>query len=471
MIQYFPKYFTQSAISVYIVALVMVTMLFFHHSMSWMWMAFGLIEVMGFFYFSNKLSKEWQRYSERTFEKKIFRTSLIIRIIYVLFSYLFYYLMTGEPFEFASADAKAYHITADWYKSWFILQGRFTELFEYINGQYSDLGYPFYLSFLYIPTLSNILIPRLIKAVLSAYMSVLIYRLASRNFGENVGRIAAVFAMLMPHFIYYCGLHLKETEMIFLSVWFLERVDFLLRTKRFSFKNIILPLLLVGSLFFFRTVLGVAALFAVVTAVLFSDSRIIHKQKRLFMMLWTILAIGAFLGGTIAQEVEAVWQKSGTEAQAANMEWRTKRDGGNEFAKYAGATVFAPLIFTIPFPTLIHIDTQENQMMVNGNNYVKNILSFFIIYAFYRIIKEKRLRQNPLLSSFLVTYLAILALSHFAHSERFHLPTLPISIIFAAYGISIFVNKHKKYYSVWLAFIFLAIMGWSWFKLAGRGLV
>ena len=94
-------------------------------------------------------------------------------------------------------------------------------------------------------------------------------------------------------------------------------------------------------------------------------------------------------------------------------------------------------------------------MMVNGNNYVKNILSFFVIYAFYRIIKEKRLRQNPLLSSFLITYLGILALSHFAHSERFHLPSLPISIIFAAYGISIFVNKHKKYYSVWLAFIFL----------------
>ena len=149
--------------------------------------------------------------------------------------------------------------------------------------------------------------------------------------------------------------------MIFLSVWFLERVDFLLRSKNYSFKNIILPLLLVGSLFFFRTVLGVAALFAVVTAVLFSDSRIIHKQKRFFMMLWTILAIGAFLGGTIAQELEAVWQKSGTDAQAANMEWRTKRDGGNEFAKYRGLLflprLFLPYLFQ-PLYTLIHKKTK-----------------------------------------------------------------------------------------------------------------
>lgn len=470
MIQYFPKYFTQSAIKVYIAVLVFVTMAFFRHSMSFFWIGFGLIEVMGFFYFSNKLSKEWQRYSERTFEKKIFRISLIIRIIYVLFSYLFYYLMTDKPFEFGTADALGYHQEALWVRD-LLLSGEIQTYFSYIGGGYSDMGYPFSLGVQYVLTFGSILVARLVKAALSAYMCLLIYRLAKRNFGENVGRIAAVFAMLMPHFIYYCGLHLKETEMIFLSVWFLERVDLLLRTKNYSFKNIILPLLLVGSLFFFRTVLGVAALFAVATAVVFSDSRIMHKQKRFFMILWTVLAIGAFLGGTIAQEVEAVWQKSGTDAQAANMEWRTKRDGGNEFAKYAGAAVFAPLIFTIPFPTLIHIDTQENQMMVNGNNYVKNILSFFVIYAFYRIIKEKRLRQNPLLSSFLITYLGILALSHFAQSERFHLPALPISIIFAAYGISIFVNKHKKYYNLWLFFIFIAIIGWSWFKLAGRGLV
>jgi hypothetical protein len=33
------------------------------------------------------------------------------------------------------------------------------------------------------------------------------------------------------------------------------------------------------------------------------------------------------------------------------MEWRSTRVGGNSFAKYATAGVFAPLIFTIPFPT------------------------------------------------------------------------------------------------------------------------
>lgn len=470
MLNYFPTYFTKPAITTYLLVMALVTVVFLRNAMSVMWMVFGILEVVCFFHFSNVLTKKWATISTKLFEKKIFRTALIIRVIYVVFSYVFYNIVTGQPFEYGTADAMGYHQSALWVKD-LLEAGTIKVYFDYIGGGFSDLGYPFSLGVQYVITGGSIIIARLLKALLSAYMCLLVYRLAQRNFGEQVGRMAAIFALLLPHFIYYCGLHLKETEMIFLSVWFLERVDFLLRTKNYSFKHILLPLVLVGSLFFFRTVLGVAALFSVATAVLFSDSRIIHKQKRFFMMLWTILAIGAFLGGTIAQEVEAVWQKSGTDAQAANMEWRTKRDGGNEFAKYAGAAVFAPLIFTIPFPTLIHIDTQENQMMVNGNNYVKNILSFFVIYAFYRIIKEKRLRQNPLLSSFLITYLGILALSHFAQSERFHLPALPISIIFASYGISIFVNKHKKYYSVWLVFIFLAIMGWSWFKLAGRGLV
>jgi len=153
------------------------------------------------------------------------------------------------------------------------------------------------------------------------------------------------------------------------------------------------------------------------------------------------------------------------------MEWRSQREGGNQFAKYAGAAVFAPLIFTIPFPTMVHISYQENQMMVNGNNYVKNILSFFVILAFYLIIKRKLWRKHTLLIAYILTYLGILALSNFAQSERFHLPALPISIIFAAYGISEMTNQHKKLFDYWTVFILVVIIGWCWFKLAGRGLV
>ena len=75
-----------------------------------------------------------------------------------------------------------------------------------------------------------------------------------------------------------------------------------------------------------------------------------------------------------------------------------------------------------------------------------------------------------LLGSFTIGYLIIIALSAFAQSERFHQPVVPFELLFAAFGISIMTNKDKKYFRWWMIFIFIAIVGWSWVKLAGRDL-
>lgn len=154
------------------------------------------------------------------------------------------------------------------------------------------------------------------------------------------------------------------------------------------------------------------------------------------------------------------------------MEWRSEREGGNKFAKYAGAAVFAPLIFTIPFPTMIDPGgIQQDQQMVNGNNFIKNITSFFTILGIFLLVFRKQWREHILLLSFVVGYIGILVFSEFAQSERFHLPTIPFVLIFAAYGMSQMTNKYKRYYTYWLIFIFVAVVGWNWFKLAGRGII
>ena len=319
MLNYFPKYIANKAVTFYLVALILVSVLFFNNAMSLLWMVFGLVEVLAFFYVSNRLTRNWINYSPRLFEKKVFFTALIIRVVYVLFSYLFYNLMTGQPFEFGTADAMGYHQSALWVRE-LLLSGKIQTYFSYIGSGYSDMGYPFSLGIQYIITFGSILVARLVKAALSAYMCLLIYRLAKRNFGEYVGRMAAVFTLVMPHFIYYCGLHLKETEMVFLSVWFLERIDFVIRTKHLSFKLLLLPVFLLVSLFFFRTVLGVTAIFAVGTAILFSEARVLNKHKRMVLLLWGASAVLVFLGGSISTEIEEVWQKSGSAEQSKNME-------------------------------------------------------------------------------------------------------------------------------------------------------
>ena len=102
-------------------------------------------------------------------------------------------------------------------------------MLDYYFGSFgvSDVGYPLYLTALYKIVGSNVIIPRIIKALLSAYTCVLLYRLSQRTFGEDTARMVGIMSALMLNLIIYCGYHLKETEMLFLEVAFLERTDFL----------------------------------------------------------------------------------------------------------------------------------------------------------------------------------------------------------------------------------------------------
>ena len=64
------------------------------------------------------------------------------------------------------------------------------------------------------------------------------------------------------------------------------------------------------------------------------------------------------------------------EQQQRNMQWRStrgeKEGTNNRFIKYAGASVFAPMIFTLPFSSMVDIPNQEGQQMLNGGNFCKN---------------------------------------------------------------------------------------------------
>ncbi len=453
----------------YVISLAAVTVVFFPHAMSLIWIFFGLAGAIVFFYFSNELTRQWGKTSPKIFTKRLFTNALIIRIVWVIFSYFFYKSMTGQPFEFATADAVTYHSEASWLAD-MIHQGNLKPYFEYINERFSDMGYPFYLGFLYAVTGKSILFARLLKALYGAITCVLIYKLTTRNFEESTGRIAGIFAMLMPNLIYYSGVHLKEAELVFLSVAFIERADTLLRNRNFNFINIFVSILLGASLFFFRTALGITALFAVLITLVFAPNKMVRNWKRFIYGLWIGITIIYFAGTSISSEVESLWQNR-KENQSTSLQWRAEREGGNRFATYASEAVFAPLILIIPFPTMVDIPEQENQQIINGGNYVKNILAFFVIFALIWVIKNKVWRNYLLIGSFTIGYLLVVAFSAFAQSERFHQPVLPFILILAAVGVSKSTNKTKKYFLWWLGFIFVAVVGWNWFKLAGRGLV
>lgn len=469
MLNYFPKYFTSKAIYLYLGVLTVVSFAFFSRALPFVWIAFGFVEVLTFFYFSNKLTLSWAKFTEKKFVVKLFWLAFIIRVVYVLFSYYFYESRNGIPFELGAADSLMYDDVSQSGASW-IRNGNYDVFNGFTDLDMSDRGYPTYLSYIYSISDNSVLLARIFKAFWSSFMCVLVYKLASRTFNESTGRIAALLTTFMPNLIYYTGIHLKETEMTFLVIAFLERADYVIRNKNYNFINIALPVILAGFLFLFRTVVGVTALFSFFTVLIFSTNKVMGMGKRTLLIIWGIVALSYFVGGKISAEIEQVWENR-NDNQKSSMEYRSGIEGGNKFAKYASSTVFAPMIFVIPFPTIVHVPIQENQMMIHGGNFVKNIMAFFVIFALILIIKSGKWRDYTLIGSFMMGYLIVIALSKFAASERFHVPAIPLLMIFAAYGISQVTNKTKKYFSWWMIFIFVAIVGWSWFKLAGRGAV
>lgn len=467
MVSYFPQKIANKGIVLYLISLVLVSSFFAQYIIPWYFMVMGLAEVSVFFLLTNKLSKEWQTIPRtKVFEKKLFLGALLIRLLWVVFSYYFYTQQTGQPFEYSTADALGYHNEAKWLAGmdW---NSVFNYLF-YSRTGYSDSGYPLYLTLLYKVLGPNIFLTRVIKAFLSAFMCVLIYRLAARNVGEQTGRMAAVFCAFMPNLYVYCGLHLKETEMLFLTVAFLERADNVLRAERVRFGNVAVPILLCISLFFFRTALGAVAALAFLTALMFSSSKVTTKARRWRVALWTIVAVAVLGGSAIVNEVETLIQNRESNQQMRRYE-QTSR--GNLWAKYATGSVMAPMVFVLPFTTMV--DTgQHSQLVVHGGNFVRNFMGVFVLIGvFSAIFTKKNWRDLSLVGSFTIGYLLVVSLSGFANSERFLLLGLPGLLIMAAYGISELTRKSYKWVKIWYVVVVLMQLGWAYFKMGSRGML
>ncbi len=467
MIPYFPKQIAHRALLVYLISLVAVSFLFFSYTMKFGYMALGVLCVAGFFYYSSYASEAWRDVPAKRYIESVFFLALMLRIIWVIASYYYYIQATGQPFEFDTGDALGYHEEAKWLASepWSVT-------WNYYFGTgfqgVSDVGYPFCLALLYRLIGPIIIIPRFIKALLSAYMCILVYRISSRNFGESTGRMAGIMTALMPNLIIYCGYHLKETEMIFFEVAFLERADYLLRSRKINFWNVLLPSLLAVGLFFFRTIMGAAAIFSFASAVLFSSAPTMKKGwRRVALISWGVFCLLIASGGTIVNEVESYWEGRGDNVQQKRMEQVSR---GNQWAQYATGAVMAPMVFVLPFSTMVDVDQQYAQQTKHGGNYIRNFMGFFALLALYEAFRRKKWRDFSLIGSFVIAYLGVISLSGFSNSERFLLPGLPCLIMMWAYGVSVLRGKTFKLFTPWCFFVCLMEIAWAYFKLGSRGL-
>ena len=469
MVPYFPKMISNKGIMLYFIAVAVVGIMYSRFFMPFMFLVFGIAEVLLFFLCSSQYSRQWLLMPTKAFEKQVIGVAFLIRAIWVVFSYFYYKGQTGIPFEFNPGDALYYYEESEW-----LTKESIPSIWYYmvtIQKSVSDSGYLIYLALIQKIVGYNIILVRFVKALLSAFTCVLIFRLANRTFGEKVARMACVFAVFMPNLIIYCGLHTKETEMLFFIVAFLERCDYLLKSKKYTFWSITLPILLGIYLFFFRTALGAVAVLSLITALIFLPSQKIKKGKRALTFLWIVVAALVLAGGTIANEVEWLWNDRNANQEQKRIQQESR---GSQWVKYATGSVLAPMIFVMPFATMVDTSGggQYNQMLIHGGNYVRNFMGVFVLLTLFdAFFKKKNWRDFALIGSFTAGYLIVVALSSFASSERFLLPGLPGLVMFWAFGISELNVKRMKFVKAWYVVVPLMEIGWAYFKLGNRGML
>ena len=461
---------------------------FFFVAMFVCWFAYGCvpptdlwltasISVVLFFYGAKTMAGSWKTEKEKQFLKYVFWVGVAIRLLWVIYLYFFfnpdYYGTTYGD----GADVEWYMPFGKQLSTWFSDGKSFSDLVLLLTDAADDAGYPLWLGVVYsiFGETSDVFAPMCIKSIAGSYCAILIYHIAKRHFGADTARTAAIFVCLNPNMIYWCGSMMKEAEMVFVCCVGVDQIDHAFSSgNKLTFRSMWLGLLAGLYLFMFRTALAVAFFLAVMTHIVASSNRVMSIGKKMIATALVGILVIFAMGGQLESRIDNLTEAAQSDEQTENMEWRSKREGGNQFAKYASKTVFAPLIFTIPFPTFNQANEKQLlQIQLSGGSYIKNILSYFVIVVMILMLISGEWRRHVFILAYTLGYLAVLALSNFAQSGRFHMPIWPMLMLFSAYGIQIAKNnvRVRKWFPLVLVGEVFVCLAWNWFKLKGRGMI
>ena len=463
------RYIALFGIGVYLLALLVISVAFREHALQLRWMLWGIGEVLFFFLLTAVFYPLWKDNSRKRFLWTVFLVALVLRVAYVVGIGYYYYYQTGVAHEFGAADTHWYHTTAllcaHWLKNGHIVY--ILRYLRYYSMGYSDRGYIYWLTLVYSIFGRSMLVPRIFKGLMSAYMCVLVYKLGSRTFGERTGRLAAVMCAFMPILIQICGIHTKEAEMIFLSVFALERMDYLIRSKKYTFWNILVPILLTGLTFGFRTIVGMCLIFSFIVFVVLSPKELVGKKGKILTLAGIVMVFFAFLFSPIGREMRIIYRLNFSEM---NYQSERYKEEGMKHSQLAKNIYLAPGAFVLPLSPMVE-ESPDHNKMIHGSTYVKNFLAFFAMLAIVIAIRQRKWRDFSLVGAYELSYLAIIMFSFAANSERFHEPAIPLILLMSAYAMTHLRHKDLKWFYVYCGLLFVALVFWNWLKLSARGLV
>ncbi len=468
------KTFNIKNVIFFILAVLVFNCLFFsEYIMPFHWILTGgivLIILITAFY---KFNLHWYKIESKLFQKRIFQLSLIVNFISIGFVYLICYLYDGTFFEPRAADSVIYHqhgidLANNFKNDNFNISSYLTD------NDYSDYGYNVFLGVVYFIFGPYTLVARLFNVIFFAFTVKAIYKLTEIIYGINVAKTASLITAFSPFLLFFIGVNLKETLMIFALVSAALYSIKILLLKQNSVKNYSLLIISVMILFFLRTILGIIFFisFAVFYYLNINLKKNIYKILAVAGLFFSLLFVVYYLNKIgITQQVVDTYNQSSSQTDA---ELADKASKGGDRGLSIKKAVVVPLLFvsvlTAPFSTLVFLDDQVESVWLFPGALMKNILVF---YAFIGVWYSVRYlwRSSSVIILILIGYLFVMAVSAQSTSIRYQLVALPFINVFIAYGMHRLKSNKKNLWYLYLFFMFFAIFAWNYFKLSIRNLV
>jgi 4-amino-4-deoxy-L-arabinose transferase-like glycosyltransferase len=452
-----------------IIVPVLISVLFFDFAMPIGILLAGLMVVFLFFFGVNYFSSQWIQRSFDQLELRIFLIALLVRIVFLGYLYLltFWFDPGSFPFEINAADSWVYHnVTLELADA---PMSQWIEIIEARMKSRSDFGYPIYQGLLYSFFGPNTIVVRLFNAVLGSATIVIIGRIVNISWGDAHARMTSIIGMLFPTLIWYCGIQLKETLMIFLVVLSFYLIWRLRYQSKWNLWFIVLAFVICFSLFFFRTFL--AALVFVSMMLLFIPFRknVLSSTLIVSLMLAVYLFYSLAISSDVFSDVNSQIEDS-SDFFSRNLENEKSLLGDVKFDQVALAPLIVAGAAITPFPS--YLNTEARQLSIFSrfqNDLVRNMMYFFMYVGLYYTFK-KRFKEYIGIIFFLVAYLGVITSAANSFQARFHMPIIPFVVIFIGVGVVEFKSRSNRAWLVYLLFIFIAQLSWTYFKLNIRGI-
>ena len=444
---------------------------FFEYTMPSFILLAGLGIIFLFFISLWYYTKYWKDIS--SFTKKLFFHSIIYRVLGIIFLYTLsmFYDPDSLPFEISAIDSVNYDASGKLVTD-AIERGDsvFKTLSTFWKGK-SDYGFSIIIGMLYYAFGKFPLIIKIFNVLIGSFSVIRIYQITKYIYNEERARLAGILMMIMPPLIWFGAMVLKETFLIFVILnigYFVIKLVYGARVKLWILAFIVLQ---IGITLYFRTVLAPLLLICVLLQIIF-----LKTQKKHYRIVSVFISVSLMYATYFV--VNQLGMKENVDAIVAASQNQFENElthaAASRGISYTTA-IIAPLLIAgaivTPFPSLL--DFEEAQLGIFAhfhNEIIRNCLYFFVFFGLYQAIKNRR-KGSIFIISFAIGYILILAISGISFQDRFQILALPFLLIFMADGIYTDSPKKIKYWTIYLVFIFIAILMWNLFKLSNRGLL